>query len=141
MNRDAIHAALQAVLAVLTTSAGVKLIARPKTPQDLLSPSHLPALLIVGDREHVARARGLPPKVTLKLDLFVHVPTQGQAPGIVLDSMLASVEAALAPAPGMEVQTLGGLVSHAWIEGEIERFETGMPDKAMAIIPIHILVP
>jgi hypothetical protein len=47
----------------------------------------------------------------------------------------------LAPSPVSGVQTLGGLVSHCWIEGEIEQFPGVLDGIAKAIVPVKILVP
>jgi hypothetical protein len=47
----------------------------------------------------------------------------------------------LAPTGRAETQTLGGLVSHCWIEGRIEMDSGDNDGQAKAIIPIRILVP
>ena len=58
-----------------------------------------------------------------------------------LNDIIDAVEAALLPGINSNAQTLGGIVSHAWIEGEIEQFPGVLDGIAKAIIPVKILVP
>ena len=89
-------------------------------------------------------ARMLPPKRTITAELWVYTdvgkdpnanPEQG------LNDIIDAIEAALAPSVVTNVQTLGGIVSHAWIEGNIEQFPGVLDGIAKAIIPVKILVP
>jgi len=105
-----------------------------------------PALFIqsTGTNYPPRDARGLPPKRTITAELWVYTdvgkdpnanPEQG------LNDIIDAIETALAPGINSIAQTLGGLVSHAWIEGEIEQFPGVLDGIAKAIIPVKILVP
>jgi hypothetical protein len=105
-----------------------------------------PALFVQSTGTHYPprEARALPPKRTITAELWVYTdagkdpnanPEQG------LNDIIDAIETALAPNIVSNVQTLGGLVSHAWIEGEIEQFPGVLDGIAKAIIPVKILVP
>ena len=56
--------------------------------------------------------------------------------------MIDAVLAALKPADGPIVRnTLSGTVEYAAVKGNIEVFEGVLGDRALAIVPIKILVP
>jgi len=64
------------------------------------------------------------------------------APSTPLNAMVDAVLAALKPNDGPVLRnTLGGLVEYAAAEGNIEIFEGVLGDRALAIVPIKILVP
>lgn len=105
-----------------------------------------PALFVQSTGTHYPprEARGLPPKRAITAELWVYTdvgkdtnanPEQG------LNNIIDALEAALTPSIGTNVQTLGGLVYHAWIEGNIEQFPGVLDGIAKAIIPVKILVP
>ncbi len=108
--------------------------------------SSFPALFVQSTGTHYPprEPRGIPPKRTITAELWVYTdvgkdpnanPEQG------LNDIIDAIETALAPNIVSNVQTLGGLVSHAWIEGEIEQFPGVLDGIAKAIIPVKILVP
>jgi hypothetical protein len=105
-----------------------------------------PALFLVSTASHFPprEARQLPPKRTLDTQIWVYTDV-GKDPNAIpetaLNTLLDAIEAALAPGVMSGVQTLGGLVSHAWIEGEIEQFPGVLDGVALAIIPVRVLVP
>lgn len=88
-------------------------------------------------------AKGVPTKWTLEADIYLYaLTTGGQTPSTVLNPIVDAVESALQPQyPDIEkYQTLGGLVQHCWIEGNIDTDEGTLGDQAVAVIPIKILV-
>jgi hypothetical protein len=88
--------------------------------------------------------RGLPPKRTIAAEIWIYSDAGKDAdavPEIALFGLLSALETALAPSPVSGVQTLNGLVSHAWIEGQTEIFPGVIGGVAMAIVPVRILVP
>jgi len=108
-----------------------------------------PALFLVQSNQAPQQAgRGLPPKWLLRAELFVYVNV-GEDPNAIpaqqLNTLVDAIDVALKPAAGSDlvnnVQTLGGLVSHCWIDGEVEVFDGALGPQAVAIIPIAILVP
>jgi hypothetical protein len=106
-----------------------------------------PALFQAQKSEIVVQSRGLPPKWQLDLDLYLYVHAgddPGSVPTTVLNPLIDAIEAALAPdnvRDGQNVLTLGGLVSHCWISGQIQTDEGALGAQSIAIIPISILVP
>ena len=105
-----------------------------------------PALFVQSTGTHYPprEARGIPPKRTITAELWVYTdvgkdPNANSEQG--LNDIIDAIETALAPGINSIAQTLGGLVSHAWIEGEIEQFPGVLDGIAKAIIPVKILVP
>ncbi|HEY2446246.1 MAG TPA: hypothetical protein VGI20_10965 [Rhizomicrobium sp.] len=103
-----------------------------------------PALLQVELGEKWNARIGLPPIVTLSARLFVYCeendPTEPVSTQ--MNALLDAVTNALAPdlpPHGPFRQTLGGLVQHAGIAGEIAIAE-GLSGQSEAVIPIEILV-
>jgi uncharacterized phage protein gp47/JayE len=98
----------------------------------------------VGNHYPPRDVRGLPPKRTITAELWVYTDV-GKDPNAnpeqALNDIIDAIEAALAPNVVSNVQTLGGLVSHAWIEGQIEQFPGVLDGIAKAIIPVKILIP
>jgi hypothetical protein len=105
-----------------------------------------PALFVQSTGTHYPPrdVRGLPPKRTITAELWVYTDV-GKDPNAnpeqALNDIIDAIETALAPGINCIAQTLGGIVSHAWIEGEIEQFPGVLDGIAKAIIPVKILVP
>ena len=137
-SRETIYAALFALVSgaapFATASRRFQLITAVQTGQ-------MPALYMSQAGETVARDRITPPRYTLRVDLAVYAQnpdaTQSAAPQ--LNALLDAVEAALAPPAPQLDQTLGGLVSHCYLRGEIELFEGSLGNRAGAVIPIEIV--
>jgi hypothetical protein len=135
---------MAAVFGLVSGATGFKTAARrlelwSKTPNQ-------PAVFvqIVGEEYAPRVARGLPPKVTIHAEIWLYAnvgPDPKAVPEVAMNAVLEAVEAALQPPPGAETQTLGGLVSHCWIEGRAERDPGQIDGQAKAILPIRILVP
>ena len=88
--------------------------------------------------------RGLPPKRTIATEIWIYSDAgkdEDAVPETALFGLLSALETALEPSPISGVQTLNGLVSHAWIEGQAEIFPGVIGGVAMAIVPVRILVP
>ena len=81
-----------------------------------------PALFLrdVRDEYPPRAARGLPAKVTIHAEIWIYVKVGEDpktSPGAALNVLIDAIEAALQPTTAAGVQTLGGAVSHCWIEG------------------------
>ena len=63
----------------------------------------------------------------------------GVTPISMLDPLLDAVDAALAPNIVTRRQTLGGLVSHVWIDGKIMKDPGDIDGDGIAVIPVKIL--
>ena len=104
-----------------------------------------PALFVrhVGD-EVQPRRTGMPGKLVIEAEAWVYSKGGANpdvAPETSLNALLDGIEAAIQPPPALEVQTLGGLVTHCWIEGKIELHPGDIGGQAIAVVPIKLLVP
>jgi hypothetical protein len=139
MTREAIYSAL---FAKLTAAAGFATASRRLRHWGDVGAAEQPALFQVQKSETARRDAGLPPKWTLAVDLFLyaHAPDDATAAAAVMNPLLDAIEAALAPDPVTNVQSLGGLAAHCWIAGKVETDEGVLGGQAVAIVPIEILV-
>jgi len=129
-NRNDIYRALLAQ--IQTILPAVKTVSRAWRPHTDYAPAQLPAILLDETKEHATvEGLGAAPLYTLKVDLWIYLlaPVVSQIPGAetivpmdALNDMLDTLEnspLANPPKSGMEYNTLGGLVIHSWIEGDI----------------------
>ena len=150
VDREAIWAALfvwlQSQLGELFRSMSRKHVAPPQ-----LQSVDQPALFQVAVREkHLPnKSPGLPVRVPLSgvliLYLFDDSPIEDIGREAVLaetqlNNMLKAIDAAFTPDDLSAGKfTLGGLVTHCWIEGESDLDPGIFGPQAAAIIPVHIL--
>jgi len=139
--RERIYAAL---FSLLSRAAGFGTATRRIREYADVDQATQPALLQVELGEKWNTRVGAPPVVTLAARLFLYcesndpttpVATQMNA---LLDAVTAALASPLAP-HGAFRQTLGGLVQHAGIAGEITIAE-GLSGQSEAMIPLEILV-
>lgn len=103
-----------------------------------------PAIYLVQHNEHPTQATRMPTRNIREYQLVIYQDTAKNVdvPGsLENDLILDALEAALRPPPGYEVQTLGGLVAHAWIEGEIFSDSGDLDGQGVITVPIRVLVP
>lgn len=135
----------QALFDRLRLSTGVKTASRRLRHWTDVPAKDQPALFTAQGGEAPEQSNGLPPKWRLTVDVYVYitVPNDKTVPATLLNPILGAVRDAMAPSEGVDrlrqVQTLGGLVSHAWINGQIEVYDGVLGDQAVAMIPIEIL--
>ncbi len=139
--REAIYAALFALAA--NCAAFQTRTRRIKEYSDVDQATQ-PALLQVELGEKWNARVGLPPVVTLSARLFVYCESNDPTTPVStqMNALLDAVTGALAPPVlpnGAFRQTLGGLVQHAGIAGDVAIAE-GLSGQSEAIIPIDILV-
>jgi hypothetical protein len=137
-SRETIYAALFAL--VSGAAPFVTASRRPRLINEV-SPTQLPALYMQQIGETVTRDRSTPPSYTLRVDLALYAqnPDQNGSAAPQLNALLDAVELALAsPVPG-QPQTLGGIVSHCFVRGDIQQFEGTLGNRAGALIPIEIV--
>ena len=82
------------------------------------------------------------PIVEMNVDLYIYTAPgmdSGITPISVLNPLIDAVDAALAPSPVTRRQTLGGLVSHCWIDGKIMKDPGDIDGDGIAVIPVKIL--
>jgi hypothetical protein len=94
--------------------------------------------------EYVDKPRGIPQRVTLFASLIIYL-TSGDPNAVMttlVNNMIQQVKNCLAPTDMIyNVQTLGGIVSHCWIEGRIFKDPGDLDGQAMIVIPVRILIP
>jgi hypothetical protein len=144
-----------AVFALLNRKvAGVQSFSRkPTQPPDFATavpPIVQPALFLreMDEKAEQKAGRGAPPNRVWHAVIIVYaqLPDRATVGASVFNPILDSIEAALAPSrtdSNVGAQTLGGLVSHCWIEGDVIK-ETGdlAPDgQGVIAVPIHVLIP
>jgi len=117
----------------------------------LPSPEQQPALFQVGTKQIVrVKGQGFPGTLAMTFLLFIYAyDTAGDEPlgqetslvETTINGLLEAIESAIAPKPSEEYQTLGGLVSHCWIEGEGDMDPGVLGKQGFAVIPLHVLLP
>jgi len=143
MIRETYYGALFTALGGLQTGGTVKTADRRVRFLNEMAAAELPALFMAVDRQQTIQRRGQPARHQLGARLFLYAanPDRHTAAGIALNGLIDAVESALAPPGGAETQTLGGLVSHAWIDGPIEVFEGPAGERSAAILAVQMLIP
>lgn len=139
MNREAIYAAL---FGLLSGAAGFVTASRSLLPWDNLGGAQQPALMMIARREKADRGEsGLPPRWHLGATVVVCVQTDesgAEAPDQQMNPLLDAVGAAVTPPTG-DPQTLGGLASYCYVDGNLERFPGSLANQAVAIVPITVV--
>ncbi len=133
-SRETLYSALFALVSSATT---FKVASRRVRLLNEVEPSLLPALFMQQVSETAIASRTTPGKYTLRVDLAVYALADDASPSAApqLNTLVDAVEAALVAQP----QTLGGLVSHCSVAGEIVFFEGTLSNRAGAIIPVEIV--
>ena len=112
----------------------------------------MPALFLIEHGEKWERkGKGIPGKRTFECSIVMYAYSAAQAqsyPATLVNNMMDALEAVLErpgnPPNPTAVQTLGGLVEHVYIEGEVKIIEgqLGAGENASVLVaPITILVP
>jgi hypothetical protein len=143
--REQIYSALFSTLqsALLSPAGPFRTVTRRWQDPTQLSPADRPALFQV-QKEELAKTsvNGLPIGWRIELDLVLYTAGDSEpnsVPSTELNSLLDSVEAAIASAlPGL-AQSLGGKVAHCRIEGKIEIVENVNGAMALAVMPVEIV--
>lgn len=143
MSREAAYQGLFNLLSTLQTAGTVKIVDRRVQLLETMQPAQLPALFMAVGGQKVATKEKMPAARTFDATVFLYVanPDPKTSADIALNNLLDALEAVLAPLPAQEKQTLGGVVSHCWIEGAIEVFSGPLGQRAAAIVPVKMLVP
>lgn len=135
-NRESAYSALFAKLSAIS---GIVTAERRLRHWSDVMPTEMPYLALAVAGQVAEPVKRLPTKWTLGADLYIYVQSDNSAPGPILNALLDKIDEALAPDPGQDTQTLGGIVSHAWIEGQVQTDEGTLGPIAVAIVPIRML--
>jgi hypothetical protein len=147
--REAIMAALIAKLQAATFSipvngkTGFVTVSRRLKLWADTPKSQRPALFVTERHEQKNwQSETLPGKTILNVDLFAYIDASDKnaTPAIALNTVLDAIETALTPAPGESGrQTLGGLVSHCRIEGQILKDPGDLDGDGLLWAPLKIM--
>ena len=141
-----------AIEALLTTVPGINFVSRRMmlpaafTTTAATVDERLPALIVWEQNEETKhKGLGIPPTRTWSAWLVVYFKNMDVtvAGATIINPILDGIEAALAPNVVTNKQTLGGLVSHAWIEGpaHIALGDIDQQGFGGCVVEVHILVP
>ena len=142
MNRESI---ISAAFALVVNSAAFVTASRRLQTWSSVADSDKPAIFFSERRETYNRSsEAVPQSVTLEVDIYIYIDSsleQTVVPATTLNNLIDAVDTALAPNAITGLQTLGGLVSHCWIEGKVLKDAGDLDGNGVAIIPLKILVP
>lgn len=131
-----------ALFDVLKTVPGLVTASRRlKNVQDM-QPEELPAAFQLQGKQELVYKGSVPTvaDMTATWALYGYSSDPDVAPSTVLNNLIDAACAALAPPAYTDKQTLGGLVEYAAIDGDIEIYEGILADKAVALLPIRLLL-
>lgn len=148
--REAVMAALLARLQAIVFTAPINghtsfaTVSRRLKLWSDVPKSQRPALFVAEHREQpIYQSEALPIKTTMNVDLFVYIDSSDQntIPAVALNIMLDAIDAALKPAPAdTNRQTLGGLVSHCRIDGQVLKDPGDLDGDGLLWVPLKLLV-
>lgn len=143
MNRNAIYTAL---FNLASDATGITSTSRWLQPLQDVPTAKLPILIQHQVSDDPKQDKGEPSLNRMKVEIYIYVANPGDgltnpasAPAIKLNTYLDAIDAALAPDPVTQVQTLGGLVSHAW-RTDSNYFEDPQSNRAALVVGIEMLV-
>jgi hypothetical protein len=141
-SRESIYTAL---FNLVSASASFKTSSRRLKLWSDVNAADKPAVFVAQRGEkYVQGSDATPQKVTLKADIFIYT-NAGKDPNVIpatiLNNLVDAVNAAIAESPVTGRQTLGGLVSHCWIEGDAMIDPGDIDGDGVAILPVRILIP
>lgn len=138
--REAVYAALFAKLQSLPGL--VTASRRLRNVQDV-QPEEFPAAFQLQGPQDAKYSGNTPAIFTWKADwlLYVHNDDPASAPSTSLNTLIDAACALLNPPPGSNKQTLGGMVEYCAIDGAIQVFEGVLGDRAVAVLPITLVLP
>jgi len=144
---DQVYAALFAKLsaATLPDGSGFRLSARVVEAPDEVAIANQPALFQIQGPLEVVQQQGFSlAKWTFTAVAIVYVRADGAAPlaqqtlaQTTANNIVWALMLALAPVPHETQQTLGGLVYHCWLEGQV--FTEVQNDQMIITVPIYLL--
>lgn len=134
-----------ALFSRLQSIPGIATATRLWIPWEQIGSLAQPALVMFERDESPEQRHGRPAKWTLSVDLLLYAQADqsplAPPPMVVINNLIDAIDAAIGPDVINNVQSLGGLADHAWIEGKIEKDPGILDGQAFAIIPVKILVP
>ncbi len=119
---------------------------RYKQHFDVIPSEQMPALFLNQTGEGwVKPGKGIPAKRTLQCELALYTFTaqpDAVMPSTLINALMDTVDDVIeSPGNPSNAQTLGGLVDHVYLEGQVEIFEGLLQDKSIVLVPLTILLP
>jgi hypothetical protein len=139
-SREAVYGAL---FALLQGVPGLKNTSRRLVNVQDVAPESLPAAYQLQGEQMAQYQGATPTRFIWKATWLIYVAETDQTlpPSSTLNPIVDAAVAALAPPAGDDRQTLGGLVEYAALEGTVQVFEGVLGDRAVAVLPISIVLP
>ena len=143
MNRPSRESVYAALFSVLQTLPGVTTCSRRLVNVQGLEPERFPAAYQMQDEQQTYYKGTTPTHNVWKASwiLYAYQSDETQPISPLLNSMVDAVAILLTPDPGQPAVTLGGLVTHVGIDGTVQVFEGVLGDRAVAVVPISIVLP
>lgn len=131
----------QALFNLISSISGVVTRSRKLKVYSDVTPIECPAIFQNQTGESISQETGRPKITTLKCDWYIYLNVNGdrtnpQSPAI--NNILSEIDTVFTPNVMTGTFTLGGIVSHCWIEGETKIVEGVLGDYSIAIVPINI---
>ena len=138
-SRETIMAALFALV-----SASPSFVTKSRRLQlwGSLSASEKPAIFQYERDDEYTQGKLYTTIVTMQVDLYIYTAPgidSGITPISVLNPLIDAVDAALRTGVINNRQTLGGLVSHVWVDGKVMKDPGDLDGDGVAVIPLKIL--
>ena len=136
------EAIFSAAFNLIAATVGAKTAERRFKTWSEVPAADQPALFFIQKTQHAQYQRGKPTKWTFTADAVLYVNSGGAPdaiPATQINAAVDALESALDQSPGLDSQTLGNLVSHCAINGDIITDEGVLGDQGVAIIPIEIV--
>lgn len=137
--REQVLAAIQEKLETLCPSP-VKVVLR--RVKDWSNTPTQPAIVIAPEDQTAFAERGQPLVWTWRITLLVYVKADkgGVAPDVTLNGVLDAIEEEFEPAPGVEAETLNGLVQRCSLSGTVAvGVIAETVDQYVAEIPLEVI--
>ena len=144
-SRETILNALLTLAGTVTGISAANTSRRNRAPEDI-TPAQCPALFVLESGDEYERpSPSLPPKRHLMVSLAIYndvgAANLNLIPTAAINNALDALDAALKPTDPSGLFTLGGLVSYVVIEGEARRSPGDRTGKAVAIVPLRVMLP
>jgi hypothetical protein len=133
---------MQALFALVSGSASFVTASRRLKLWTDVSASERPAIFQYERDDVYTSGKNYLSIVEMNVDLYIYTAPgadSGVTPISLLNPLLDAVDAALAPSPVTRRQTLGGLVSHCYIDGKVMKDPGDIDGDGIAVIPVKIL--
>jgi len=136
-----------ALFTLLKTATEFKTSSRRFQTWDEIAGADKPALYMVTHKETHVKGKLITPAVrTLDIDVYLFIDTgldPNSVPDTDLNTLIDAIDpetgGVLAPAPGSSQQTLGGLVTNVYIDGEVIRVPGDLDGQGVAILPLKVV--